>query len=252
MPKVNRRSVRKVSRRTRRKQRSRQSVSNTGYAGLVARGVRTLLSVLPGSKLTSGIADFVFGSLGYTKSISLHENNIIKADFQCTGLVALFHLALKDVLFESFTHGLRKNAAEWQTNYQAGRLKTITIKVKPESSSGDRRGNWCLAFIPFRTEADNKYYDGLKSGPLYEQAKLIPGAKSGSASQPLSVTFNVSGRDGRLNENVSMNTEIGAVIIAFDHTSRDAYSVFSADMFSCIATVSGVVQLQRPNETPPP
>ncbi|KAK1137326.1 hypothetical protein K0M31_001838 [Melipona bicolor] len=87
--------------RTRRK-RSIQSPTSTEFGGLFARGV---LSILPGSKLTIGIADFVFKSLGYTtvKNITMHDDYEVTAGFQTTGLTALFHLALKDILFKNYT-----------------------------------------------------------------------------------------------------------------------------------------------------
>lgn len=228
-----------------------QPTGSTGYGGLIARGVRTLLSVLPGSQLTTGIADFVFKSLGYSKVMSVRGSEV-DAEFQATGLTALFHLALKDLLYESFTHGTRTAEAEWTTNYTSGRLLMVTIRVIPQSPTGQSRGQLALAFIPFRRDKDRTYYDNNAAGMRYDQVKVIPGAKSGRANRPLTVTFRPRVRDGILFSSLDMLDEIGAVAIAFDQTNRNAYGAFGMDEFSCTVLVSGVVRLVRPNEVPKP
>lgn len=229
--------------------RKRQSPSSTGFGGLIARGVRTLLSVLPGSSLTTGIADFVFKSLGYSKVLSVIGNEV-EVTFQATGLTALFHLKLKDILFESFTHGVRVNAEEWDSNYSAGRLMSLCVKVIPQAPTGQQRGQWALCFIPFRTNDDEYYYNNKSQGMLYEQLKMIPGARSAQANKPMHVMFSPRSNDGRLNFDLDLNKEIGAVGIAFDQTNRSSYGAFGMDEFSCTVIVSGVVRLQRPQEVP--
>lgn len=233
------------------RRRLSQPTGSTGYGGLIARGVRTLLSVLPGSQLTTGIADFVFKSLGYTKVVSVRGSEV-DAEFQATGLTALFHLALKDVLYESFTHGTRTSEAEWTTNYTSGRLLALTVRVVPQAPTGQSRGQLALAFIPFRRDKDKAYYDKNAAGMRYDQVKVIPGAKSGRANRPLTVTFRPRVRDGILFTSLDMLDEIGAVAIAFDQTNRNSYGAFGMDEFSCTVLVSGVVRLVRPNEVPQP
>lgn len=233
----------------RRNGRVRQSTRSTGYGGLIARGVRTLLSVLPGSTLTTGIADFVFKSLGYTSSL---EGNLNKfaADIKVTALTANFHIAAKDILFDSYTHGCKTDLVTWASNYQAGRVRSVTIKVVPETPMGEVRGILGLAFIPFRNQEENTWYDSHNAGVLIEQLKRIPGAKTGPAGKPLSITFRPGPSDGDLNFDVRLAREIGAVLIAFDQTSRDAYGMFTADQFSAMVYVSGIIELRRPQEEP--
>lgn len=228
-----------------------QPTSSTGYGGLIARGVRTLLSVLPGSKLTTGIADFVFKSLGYSTKIAMCGSEV-DAEFQATGLCALFHLALKDLLVDSYTHGTRTATAGWTTNYTNGRLLAVTIRVIPQAPTGQSRGQLALGFLPFRDDKDRKYYDSNAAGMRYDQLKVMPGAKSGRANRPLQITFRPTVRDGRLYINMNMLDEIGAVAIAFDQTNRNAYGAFGMDEFSCTVLVSGIVRLVRPNEVPKP
>lgn len=244
-----RRAKRKPIRVTRRR-RAQQSTSSTGHASLIARGVRTLLSVLPGSKLTTGIADFAFKSLGYsTVMLPIDANtSTIKADLSVTGVTALFHLALKDLLFDSFTHGVRIDAATWTTNYEAGRLMSVKISVIPQTKMNNRQGQWAAVFIPFRSKEEATYYEQKSQGMLYEQVKVIPGAKSAPATKPLHLSFSPTARDGRLNFDLGLQDEIGVVSIGFDQTSRSSYGAFALDDFSCTVIVSGVVKLQRPHE----
>lgn len=254
MPRSVPRRVRAVKQRrkkmARRNKAKRQSTSFTGFGGLIARGVRTLLSVLPGSELTTGIADFAFKSLGYSKvTLPLDAStNTVQAEFLATGLTALFHIALKDLLFESFTHGVREDAATWTTNYEAGRLMSLEVSVIPQARMQERQGQWAAVFIPFRTAAENLYYNTKFQGMLYEQVKLIPGAVSAPATKPLKVRFRPTPRDGRLNYDLSLKDEIGLISIGFDQTNRTSYKPFGLDEFSCTVIVSGVVQLQRPHE----
>lgn len=246
----NRNFKRKNIRRTK-----RQSPSSTGYGGLLARGIRTLLSVLPGSLLIPGIVDFAFKSLGYTtKSPRLNHDGTISVEFQTTGLTALFHLALKDILIQSFTHGTRLNSSEWESNYFAGRLRSMCIKLSPQTPQSEIRGMMSIVFIPFRSEEENKFYNnkGNIQGLSYEQVKLIPGAKSGPAGRPISLYFKPRVSDGRLNYDIAMGDEIGAVLIGFEQMSRSSYAAFSPDEFACTVTVSGVVELQRPREAGSP
>lgn len=233
--------------------RKRQSPTSTGFGGLLAHGVRTLLSVLPGSALTVGIADFVFKSLGYsTKSPILNSDQTVTATFQATGLTALFHIALKDILFQSFTHGVRLNAAEWATNYSAGRLRSLCVKIIPQTPQAEKRGLLAMAFIPFRTDEEAIWYNDKSriQGMLFEQVKMIPGAKSGPASRPLTINYRPKPSDGRLNYDLGMLDEIGAITIGFDQTNRTVYNAFSQDDFSCTVVISGTVLLQRPQEVP--
>lgn len=232
--------------------RARQSPTATGFGSLMARGVRTLLSVLPGSKLTTGIADFAFKALGYSQEIVVLDANsgMVKVTFLATGLTALFHLALKDILFDSVSHGTRINAAEWVTNYEGGRLLSLNIAVIPQARLEQRQGQWAAVFIPFRSDEERKFYDEKKQGMLYEQVKVIPGAKSAPATKPLRLSFTPGSRDGRLNYDIGLKDEIGLVSIGFDQTNRAEYGEFALDSFSCTVIVSGVVQLQRPHEVP--
>lgn len=245
------RPVRSKKKKMARKGRvKRQSTSYTGFGGLIARGIRTLLSVLPGSELTTGIADFAFKSLGYSKVILPldSDSHTVQAEFLCTGLTALFHIALKDILFESFTHGVREDAATWSTNYEAGRLVSLEVSIIPQARMQERQGQWAAVFIPFRTADENTYYDTKFQGMLYEQVKLIPGAVSAPATKPLRLRFRPTPRDGRLNFDLSLKDEVGLISIGFDQTNRTSYKAFGLDEFSCTVIVSGTVQLQRPHE----
>lgn len=238
------------TRKTKLRRNGKQSTNTTGFGSLVAKGIRTLLSTLPGSTLTVGIADFVFKSLGYTESFQVSEDGAFTAQMKVTALTANFHIALKDVLFDSYTHGTKLNTTTWTSNYQSGRLISLQVKIVPETPYGERRGVLGAAFIPFRTEEENTWYDSNAAGVLIEQLKRIPGAKTGPAGRTITLNFRPKATDGRLHFDMPLKAEIGAVVISFDQTSRDAYSMFTADQFSAMVYISGAVKLQRPQEEP--
>lgn len=246
---VRRRQKKKTS-PTRRRTFRKRSTTQTGLGGLIAKGIRTILMTLPGSTLTVPIADVAFKALGYATGIELGDGNTVKADTKVTGLCSLFHVDLKDILFESYTHGARTDASTWATNYNAGCLRSLQIRVRPEAPNSQRRGVWAMAFIPFRNAEDERVYVAAKAGMFYEQIRMLPGAVAGSTMRDLSLTYVPTVRDGRLYTSLGLDDSVGAVIIAFDQTNRTVYGNFGLDDFSCIATLSGVVALQRPQEAP--
>lgn len=218
----------------------------------MARGVRTLLSILPGSKLKGGIADFKFRSMGVTDDVTVLDPKTcsVTGTKYVIGLTALFHLALKDIMIDSFSHGTRLNAADWVTNFEGGRLLSLEIVVIPQARLSQRQGQLAVAFIPFRSKEEVDYYNKTKQGMSYEQVKLIPGSKSASALQTIRLSFTPRASDGRLFFDIGLNDQIGAVSIGFEQTNRISYGRFPLDVFSCTVTVSGVVELQRPHEVP--
>lgn len=234
--------------RKRRRRRARQSTKSTGHKGLVARGVRVLYSVAPGSKLQQKFYDFGFKNIGFINNTGLPINATeISASMYVTGLGALFHLRLQDILFGGVTHGVRV-PNQWRTNYLGGILKSITIHIECVTPMSSRQGVWALCFIPFRSSSEESYY--VKKGHIipFESLKLIPGARSSPTTSSLTVTFRPSKRDGRLFYGVGLDDGIGAVGISFSQYCRTVYTNFSASEFGCITTVTGVVKLQRPQE----
>lgn len=244
----------KKTSKTRSRSRTRiPRTSTTPLSGLIARGIRTLISVLPGSTLLKGVADFIFSAYGYTPAVLPDKDGKVQAKMQLTGLCAMFHVALKDILYDSSTHGVRNLNGGWTTNYGSGVLKSVTITVIPDSAQGEKRGSMAIGFIPFRTKSEANYYNDKPKPMSYEQLKDLPGSKSCPVGiGTLTITFTVRPADGRLTTDMMLDEEIGAVFICFDNTSRTSYGNFTPEEFSATVLVSGVIRLCRPQEIPLP
>lgn len=217
----------------------------------VATGVRTLLSVLPGSGISVPIADFLFHAFGYADSFSVPtaDNTVDAPVVRFTGVIggvsvcpATLISATKLAVFDS-----NRN---FGTRYMDGRIVKIRVDVVPSNVTSSRSGFWILAIQPFFTKEDAARYSNVDT-PNVGQHALVGCYKSvtGPASVPLSLSYSPRVHDGFAFSFSPIEIDKLAILIRYEQIDRVAYTEFTADQFACELTIRGTVETRCPENS---
>lgn len=246
--------------------------SSTGT--LIARGVRTLLSAVPGTWSVVGkLADFGFKLLGITSATDdeIRNSNQKAVLTEITGLGARFCISGIPIIAGS-SAGVRVSGFVTPEHpYQSSivleakeiRVLELELIVNPVNKTSNLGGNWSVAFSPFYTEHDFQAMMDPASAtvPVQSTAARYPYSVSGSASKPLTLRYKPVVSDGYAymwhplrDSDRQVQVEpphalwLGCVIITYDRLNRDSYGNFTASDFSAQVLIKGSCQLRRPND----
>lgn len=235
--------------RTPRSVRNSRVTKVPGITGLIAKGVRTLTSWLPGQSVIKPMVDFGLKTFGFAETFQVSGSNA-KASVKVIGVGANFVLCIKDVVFNDARMGARTNESAGRhnliTNYSDGRLLHLRLRAERSDPASSSVGRWGMAFLPFRSAKDKDFYRSYQLVPSFRDLDDIPGAAIGSA-RSLEINFRVKqGRDGILAMPMPLDQEFGVVYIAYDNLNRAEAAEVAASEFGCIVTVSGAAAMSRP------
>lgn len=238
-------STRKVTARRAKRNSKPRRTSQRALGSLIVKGVNALMSAIPAANIFSPITDFLFKSVGFTKSsITLGFCDTITVIY---GLGAAFAVPLSSIIEN--TPILAKhhdgNHVQLFTNFTHGQLLNIRITVRPIGELAHRQGNLALAFIPYTTQESGRYYDSHVDIPTLQDVLLVPGAVQGSGTRTLSVNYRARGLQ-YCNMPHPLNTEIGLVLIGYQDLSRNKGTDFGAEDFGAEIIISGAVKLSNP------
>lgn len=249
MAKRNKRRPRKTRARSKRPRRNANRQS-TIKSTLVA-GTRSLLSVLPGNKLLTPIADMLFTALGFTSQRLTTGNGLYNGVIGFTGLSTFTGITLANIISRSpiiARSGVQsdKKGLEFYTPFTDGKLLELTVNAQVANIQQQRSGKWGMAFIPVRDEEDAtlipKSYDGMPVSALVS----VPGAVTSSVDRPLTLKFRPRPDDGEAYRYKPIDKIYGFVILSYTDESRVDYTEFTAADFAVSLTLTGRVSLAQP------
>lgn len=218
----------------------------TSIGQVIARGVRNLVSYLPGSPLIKPLADFAL------KTIGLSDGGTV-ANGRFSGSVRQFALAAKFWIYASnIIAGSRLavrsgsiDSRNFLTPYCDARVIELTISVMPIGVMGKRAGEWTLSFQPFMSDKDEDNLNASASiFPDDHAMKACFMSVTGSASRPLALTYKPKVSDGRPYFFWAIGTAYGEVSVRYDQYNRTTYTDFNADDFAMDCVISGRVELR--------
>lgn len=263
------RRVQKRSRKTRSKKpaKSKQSrgksTKRTTVGGIIATGVRSLVSVLPGAAFLLPLYDMIFSSVAVDNKKSSSSPFYQDGDYLIGDGIAVYGLC--GVVMFNYANILVKAPGSvsrifddkdparpgdihptLETSFLDARLVDLVVSVAPDSKSQYRAGRWGVVLIPFRGDHDaetfSRNYVPLSLGAIQEMS----GCVSGPSDKPLILRYRPTQYDGRLNSYNQMDSWIGGLIIAYDCDLRVNYHAFSPDEFAPYVTLKGRLEMRTP------
>lgn len=222
--------------RRRRNIRKTAPSSSTSIGGLVATGVRTLTSFLPGQTVVRPVVDTILKALGLVTAVTVSGDNIT-ATLRPIGLSTNVAINFGNLMCECKNLGLQGLNAQGlpmlQTNYDTGRVLKMIVTAEPTAKSSERSGDWAMAIVPIKQIKDRAEITAVT--PNFEDLKNIPGAKFGPATRSLSVLWipNVA-RDSiaAMNQDFGNYGAMACIMLAYSQEARSSYGDFSPDAFS--------------------
>lgn len=208
----------------------------TAATGLVVRGLRTLMGLLPGQALLKPVADFLFGSSkvsGLTRSQIMSGQST--AETKIYGLQSTMELTAAAIIADSPEIVVDSSSTVWYTNYTKVCLKNITIKAVPTAPRGKRGGSWAIGIEPYAQAMSNVAYKTLK------QIVEMPMHHLSSYGSTLHLNFSPTARHPYVYGMVPVNTKLIRLYIAFEDPTDG--SDYTSEDFGCNVQVSGSVIL---------
>lgn len=223
--------------RYRRNIRKAKPSSSTSIGGLVATGVRTLTSFIPGQTIVRPVVDTLLKALGFITNVTFLNSENIVATLRPIGLSCNIPLNFGNLMCESKNFGVQGINSQGMpvltTNYDTGRILKLFITAEPTAKQSEKSGDWAMAIVPLKQIADQSALESVI--PNFEDLKNVPGAKYGPANRPLSVLWipNVA-RDSTaaMNQNFGNYTGFCFLMLAYSQEARDSYGNFTPDTFS--------------------
>lgn len=243
------RTVRKKTKPKRSVRNGSTKRSTTG--GLIATGIRTLVSVLPGSVFMLPLVDMVLSSFGFTPNnfYTLADGQTVAEGTVVHGLSGAICFKYSNILarapgtLTADTGNFRQTAL---TPYRDGRLLNLTISADPDGQRQYRAGRWAIAFIPFRVPGDRDEFVKDYTPMGLERVSGLSGSVTGPSDRPLRLTFTPRTSDGQLSQFQSLDEFVGAVVVAFDCDVRSNYREFKPDEFVPFIAIKGKIEVKSP------
>lgn len=243
---------RPATRRPNRRTNRQSNPQATSGGGLVVKGVRTLVSYLPGNSIFSKIADFGLKAFGFSEA-DHPKNNVFQGEVYFTGLGGKVLLKYTNILVGSKA-GVRQpntfsNGAlhtQWATDYKEARLISLLISVRPIGPESARGGEWTISFAPFYSSDDEQLWKVDKGVPDDVSIRRMPYSVTSAANQPLAIRYRPRPSDGFAFQFHPIDTLFGCLCIRFDDPGRNTHIEFKPSDFSMDCVITGTVEVRQP------
>lgn len=217
---------------------------------LILTGIRTILSMIPGSTAIAEIADFVFKSIGMIKSSNISYNEYRDTVINVIGLGGSFIPTYVNIIggspiVERTMSTKNKTGIQWvNCEYLDAQLINVAFTATPSNPQSHRSGSWCISFTPFRSTEDETFYKAQKAVPEYITMSHMLGAVSGPANKPLTLSYAPGVRDGYSSQFHRLNSGFGLICISYEDLSRNSNIEFTNEEFSCDISMKGTVRVR--------
>lgn len=246
----NRRQTRRPIRRVRRRQRGRSAVNP--ISELIAKGVRTLVSYIPGGDWIKDAASFAWKALSISKKSLTHHGDFILldefkevlADASVFGLSAKFFISPSIVLAGSMSAVSKDSALtsnEFTCTYYEARIRWVRVRVSLVSKLSERKGMLAAAITPFRDSGDADKFEKETAGQHFDRVARRPGAKTSPASRTLAVAWSPTILDGYGYFYHPLETPVCMMTVTYQDTAHTTSSDFAQDSVGFSVTVEGEV-----------
>lgn len=237
----------------RRNRRTGPKIRATGqstFGTLVTKGVRKLVSILPGNAILSPIADVILKSIGLSGSDLSTATSVTEDTVDVVGIITMFTFGLKNIFGGSpipIKH-YASSQTQYLTQYRGLRARSITISYTPSSNLNFRDGTIVLGFEPFTeaTEVGNWSNISATRWPDDKSLSSMTASAFGPANRPLRITFTPTAKDGFSYAAQGFSDVYGVVVLRYLNYNRDLYTSITASEFNPEITLSGVIEVLNP------
>lgn len=185
----------------------KKRTASTSFKQIIATGVRTLSSFIPGQPIVRPAVDFLLKTFGFVK-FSLRTDGVLDGALTLTGASSSIPFYTGDFFSSIDVYGnpilgavkpvalagSPQDVAVMGTviNHKSVRLLQVTWKLQPTGEQGKRAGMWAMAWQPNYTGTEDSAYD-LNSlnnrPPTFENVKEMTYSTWGSATRGLVLTW---------------------------------------------------------------
>lgn len=245
----NRRNNNNNNKRSRRTGPKMRVKGQSTFGSLVTKGVRKLISVLPGNAILSPIADVVLKSIGLSGSDFSAATSCTNDTVDIVGMIAIFTFGLKNIFGGSpipIKH--YSSLSQYLTQYRGFRARSVTITYTPSSNMNNRDGTVILGFEPFTdaSEVGNWQNIGGMAWPDEKTMSCMTSSVSGPANKSLRITYYPTSRDGFSYATQGFTDPYGVIVVRYLNYNRDLYTSITASEFNPEITLSGVIEVLNP------
>lgn len=214
----------------------------------MVKGIKTLLSSIPGATALSPLADIMFSSFGLSNSYS-YANGTVDATASIFGLCSCTGLTYANIL--AHAPNVARNTGKgprivFDSPFDDAKLISVSFTILPQGKIDTRNGKWAAVFIPVRSSLDvNGIPKEYKPMTLGELTKL-PGSVTNAADRPLRLTYSPTAEDGYAFQFNPISSIFGYLIIGFTQELRVSWADFDANEFSPDIIMDGSLRIRQP------
>lgn len=228
------------------------------FKSVIATGVRTLSSFVPGQKIVQPVVDFLLKTFGVVK-FYLNSDNKVEGAITMVGASTSIPFFTGDFFARMDVYGCPQSGqtrpVQWdgskaadgvtvlgtQINHKSVRLLQVTWNLVPTGEFGKRSGAWAMAWQPNYTSTEDTAFDIRalnKRPPTFENVRQMTYSCWGPASRGLSLTWRPKlQRDGhaalpRNMQEMDATPAAGWIFLAFEDQNRPMGSKFTLDELS--------------------
>lgn len=239
--------ARKVLKRSSKRRGPTSATQRPSIGRLAAYGVRSVLGMLPGAPFTTKLADFVFKSLGVSKSVNVDiKSSKITADQTFIVSTATSFVITPGNILASTKLMYNSDDGHKCSRYSASRVLSLTVSVSPDNIVSQQAGEIVLGLSPF-WEIDTTSTNGR-----YPTAEGVSGmylSIRSPATKPVSLTFRPRPSDGRTYQYMDHGERFAWVQFIYLKENRTSYSEFNADEVSFKIAISGRLETRSGNNS---
>lgn len=249
---------RKELRRWLRKRNPQKSGGTSSFKSLIATGVRTLTSFIPGQAIVKPAVDFLLKTFGFIKFF-LTESGDLDGTVMISGAATVIPFYIGDLFSELNLIGLPKyvevpvigidgNAVKdkvkvigTEVNHKSIQVLHVNFKVVPTGEYGKRCGMWAMAWQPNHTSYEDTAFNipSLNGRPpSFDCVREMTFSRCGPATRSLSLNWKPKvARDGHAAlpkplAGYGNYPATGWLYISYEDANRPTNKVFSIDELS--------------------
>lgn len=228
------------------------SLRKTTPLDLVVSGLKSVVSLLPGGKFLTDLADVFFTSVARPISGSISAFGTFEGTVAIYGMGTMFAINYVNILAHSTRAIINMNVGgkyNYATNYQRARVLEFAVTVRADNPVAKRSGRWGMAMIPFSHVNDLSLYFGSNGNykiPTFTSISNVPLNIVGDMTQSLTLRYTPKPYDGHCYHYNQVTDHFAVIMIAYQEENRTTYTEFSAEEFSPDIRLSGKIALREP------
>lgn len=239
-----RRKVKIIKKKKPKQQKRRRAAPSAG--SVIAKGVSTLLSYVPGGSYLKSLADFAFKAFGWNPAPRLLPSTNVQDSLNWLGMSCRFFITYNSIARTTHlgvvSNNQSNNGKMFMTQFEDAALISLLIKIIPTGKHSDRSGLIAAAFVPFNQDDENNTSSGI---PTFQDIIGVPNSVQGPANRTLVISYRPD--SPWIRDFHRLDKAFGVFQAAFYDPMRiDPRSQFTVDDFTCDIEISGVLKFKKP------